>query len=498
MRFKVGMLALALTGMLGASVHSVQAEDLLDIYNEAYLRDPVVLQAKANRDRAVAAIDEATAALLPQLNLTGSLNYTRINPAGDTSSYNNRAASGGIDLSQAIWRHSSWVNRDIATKTAAQQELVYADALQQLIIRVSTAYFNVLNALDTVTFAKANQAALKRQLDEATRRFHVGLIAETDQLEAQAAYDLATAQVITAENNLINSYEEIRKLIGRQVTELNALDEGRFSPMPVVRSISQVVAEAEQNNLNLQANIISRDIAKDQITLAQTGHEPTLDLVGSLQMANNNYSVDSPSLQDGTSNNASVGVALNFPLFSGGAVSSQVEQAQHNYVAASEALELVHRTMISDANNNYNNVQAAISSVIAYQQTERSAQSALEATQAGYEVGTRTISDVLDATQQLYSAKQSLSAARFNYILSRLQLLYTQGTLSLDEIEAVNRGLKRTATSAPTISHANGQGAFTPAANSSSANSTNGNTNGTNNAAGNDGADGNNGANSNN
>ncbi len=457
MRFKVGMLALALTVFLSTGVHSVQAEDLLEIYNEAYQRDPVVLQAKANRDRAVAAIDEATAALLPQLNLVGGLNYSRTNPAGDASSYNTTTASGGLDLSQAIWRHSSWVNRDIATKTAAQQELIYADALQQLIIRVSNAYFSVLNAVDAVTFAKANQAALKRQLDEATRRFHVGLIAETDQLEAQAAYDLASAQVITAENTLINSYEEIRKLIGRQVVDLNALDENRFSPVPVTKTIAQIIAAAEKNNLSLQSSIVSRDIAKDQITLAQTGHEPTIDLTGSVSVANNDYSIDSVSLADGSSNQAAIGLSLNMPLYSGGAVMSQVEQAQHNYVAASEALEYAHRTMVSDANNNYNNVQAAISSVIAYQQTEKSAQSALEATQAGYEVGTRTISDVLTATQQLYSAKQSLSAARFNYIMSRLQLLYTQGDLTLNDIEAVNRGLKKTASAAPTISHANGQ-----------------------------------------
>lgn len=451
MRFKYGMLALALTSILGTGISSVQAEDLLDIYNEAYQRDPVVLQAKANRDRAVAAIDEATAALLPQLNLTGGVSYTHTNPAGDSTSYNTRSAKGGIDLSQAIWRHSSWINRDIATKSAAQQELVYSDALQQLILRCSQAYFSVLNALDTVTFAKANQTALKRQLDEATRRFHVGLIAETDQLEAQAAYDLATAQVITAENTLINSYEEIRKLIGRQVTELNPLDETRFSPMPVLQSISQIVKKSEENNLSLQASMISRDIAKDQITLAQTGHEPTLDLVGSAAISNNNYSVDGPQFTDGSSNQASVGINLNIPLFSGGAVSSRVTQAEHSYVAASEALEYAHRTMVSDANNNYNNVQAAISSVNAYLQTEKSAQSALEATQAGYEVGTRTISDVLNATQQLYSAKQSLSAARFNYIMSRLQLLYTQGTLNFDDIEAINKGLKRTATSVSSV-----------------------------------------------
>ena len=343
MRLKVGMLALAVAGLMSTSFSTVQAEDLLDIYNEAYQRDPVVLQAKANRDKAVAAIDEATAALLPQINLTAGLSASRINPAGNGSSYNSSTAKGSVDLSQAIWRHSSWVNRDIATKAAAQQELVYADAMQQLILRVSQAYFSVLNAVDSVTFAKANQAALKIQLDEATRRFHVGLIAETDQLEAQAAYDLASAQVINAENILINSYEEIRKLIGRQVTSLNALDAKRFTPFPVTRTISQIVNSAEQNNLSLQASIVSRDIAKDQILLAQTGHEPTINLVGSVGVANNKYSIDTMSTQEGTSNQSTIGVNFNMPLYSGGAVSSQVQQAEHAYVAASEALELAHR-----------------------------------------------------------------------------------------------------------------------------------------------------------
>ena len=442
MRFKVGMLAMALAGVLSTS--GAQAEDLLDIYNEAYQKDPVVLQAKAERDRAVAAIDEATAALLPQLSATGSYTYKRTDPAGNNSqSYNTSTTSGSIDLSQAIWRHSSWVNRDISTKNAARQELIYANAQQQLILRVSTAYFSVLNAVDTVKFAKANQAALKRQLDEATRRFHVGLIAETDQLEAQAAYDQATAEVISAENVLINSYEEIRKLIGRQVTNLNELDATRFSPMPVTKTINQIIAEAEKNNLGLQASIVSRDIAKDTVKLAMTGHEPTLDLKGSVGIVDNDYSIEGAGFTDGKTNNAQVGVALNIPIFSGGAVSSQVSQAEHSYVAASEALELAHRTIISDANNNYNNVQAAISSVRAYMQTEKSAQSALDATQAGYDVGTRTISDVLTATQKLYSAKKSLSAARFNFIMSRLQLLYTQGELTMSDLQQVNTGLKR-------------------------------------------------------
>lgn len=438
MRFKVGVLSLALCGLLGMNA---QAADLLDIYKEAVLRDPVVLQAKASRDQIFAAVDEATAPLLPQLNLAASVMATRTNPPVADSN-TNRSGSIELQLSQAVWRHSSWINQSIATKNAAKADVDYADALQNLILRVSQAYFNVLSARDTLTFAKANQAALKRQLDEATRRFHVGLIAETDQLESQAAYDLASAQVITAENNLVNSYEEIRKLIGRSETNLEVLDESRFSPLPVTKSIDQIVKDAEQNNLSLQASVISRDIAKDQITLAKTGHEPTVDLVGSVGTTHNNYSTQTASQIDGSTDTATIGLQFNLPIYSGGAVSSRVQQAEQGYIMASEEAEYQYRTVVTNANNNYNNVQAAISSVRAYKQTETSAQSALAATQAGYDVGTRTISDVLLATQNLYSAKQSLSAARFNYIMSRLQLLYVQGNLTLLDIEQVNNGLK--------------------------------------------------------
>lgn len=438
MRFKVGVLSIALGSLLSMNA---QAADLIDIYKEAALRDPIVLQAKAARDQTFAAVDEATAALLPQISLAAAVMATHTNPPMGSSN-TNRSSSLELNLSQAIWRHSSWINQTIATKNATKADVDYADALQNLILRVSQAYFNVLSAHDSLTFAQANQAALKRQLDEATRRFHVGLIAETDQLEAQAAYDLASAQVITAENNLVNSYEEIRKLIGRSETNLEVLDESRFSPLPVTKSIDQIVKEAERNNLSLQSSIISRDIAKDQISLAKTGHEPTVDLIGSVGANHNNYSTETASQIDGTTDTASIGVQFNLPIYSGGAVMSQVSQAEQGYIMASEAAEYEYRTVVTNANNNYNNVQAAISSVRAYKQTETSAQSALAATQAGYDVGTRTISDVLDATQNLYSAKESLSAARFNYIMSRLQLLYVQGDLTVQDIEQVNNGLK--------------------------------------------------------
>lgn len=425
---------------------SVTAEDLMDIYKEAYLRDPIILEAKAQRDTAFEKISEATAALLPQINVIGSVNQTKTSVNKLTNErQDNKQATGSINLSQALWRHGAWKQRSIAEKNAAMQDLIYNDALQALIIRVSNAYFGVLNAYDTLKYAKANQEALDRQLQEATRRFQVGLIAETDMLEARAAYDLATTQVIKAENNLVNSYSEIRKLTGRDVRDLAKLNSDKFAPAMINNTFDYILKNAEDNNLMLQASSIARDIAKEQITLARTGHEPTLDLTGSLSTSYTDFDTEiaGTAQQDGNSHQGTVGVTMKLPIFSGGATTSQVKQAEHQYVVASEKLEMAHRNVIANINNGFNNVNASVSSVKAYEQSTKSAQSALRATISGYEVGTRTITDVLSATQNLYNAMQMLSAARHNYIITRLNLLYTQGELTINHLEAVNKGLKK-------------------------------------------------------
>ncbi len=445
MNFKVSLVSLALLSSLSLSTY---AEDLLDIYKEALQRDTQVSQAKAEAQAAHAGLSEATAALLPQIDVVGNLTKTRTNVI---DAYNargsNKQATGAINLSQTLWRHSSWANRSIAEKTATLKDLAYADAQQNLIVRVSNAYFNVLNAADTLKFQKANNAALKRQLSEANRRFNVGLIAQTDKLEAQAAYDLSNAAVIAAENELINSKSEIRMLIGREidVNKLAKIDESKFAATSVSNDLIKITKKAEENNLALQQAVISRDIAKDNITLARSGHEPTLDFNARAQTGYTEY--DTQVTQDGfVDNNSwahSVGLTLNIPIFHGGATSAAVDKAQANYIYAQEGLEKAHRTLLTNVSNSYNNVNAAISSVTAYNNYKVSADSALSATKAGYEVGTRTMTDVLNATQNLYDAMQKSAQARYTYILSRLSLLYAQGDLKVEHIDQINQGLKK-------------------------------------------------------
>ena len=454
MNFKVSLVSLALLSSLSLSTY---AEDLLDIYKEALQRDTQVSQAKAEAQAAHAGLSEATAALLPQIDVVGNLTKTRTNVI---DAYNargsNKQATGAINLSQTLWRHSSWANRSIAEKTATLKDLAYADAQQNLIVRVSNAYFNVLNAADTLKFQKANNAALKRQLSEANRRFNVGLIAQTDKLEAQAAYDLSNAAVIAAENELkkliteIDGYyskSEIRMLIGREidVNKLAKIDESKFAASSVSNDLIKITKKAEENNLALQQAVISRDIAKDNITLARSGHEPTLDFNARAQTGYTEYDtqVAQAGFVDNNSWAHSVGLTLNIPIFHGGATSAAVDKAQANYIYAQEGLEKAHRTLLTNVSNSYNNVNAAISSVTAYNNYKVSADSALSATKAGYEVGTRTMTDVLNATQNLYDAMQKSAQARYTYILSRLSLLYAQGDLKVEHIDQINQGLKK-------------------------------------------------------
>ncbi len=417
---------------------SAYADNLLDIYHLAQTKDSVILQAKAERDRAYEAVNEVDAANLPQINLSGDAHYVKTNKNDLGTAF---VAGGTLSLSQVIWKHSNFINSSIAEKTATAQGLIYNDTEQNLILRTSIAYFGVLEAGDVLKFAKANQEALLRQLTEAKQRFKVGLIANTDVQEAQAAYDKSCADVIIAENNLANSYENLRQITGMEHKNLAELDISKFSTPGVKKEPSYWLKLAEENNIALQAKMVDKEIAKERISLAQTGYEPTLGLYGNLATEHTDYKENTIGKEDGTINSGTIGIEFNMPLYSGGATNSAVKQARLAYIAASESLELTHRQVKTNLYNQYNNINAAIGTVKAYKQNVVSAESALEATEAGYQVGTRTIVDVLDATQRLYNAKSSLASARYNYIMNWLQLRYTTGLLSEEDVTKVNSGL---------------------------------------------------------
>ncbi len=415
-----------------------QAESLLEIYHQAQDKDPQLQQAIAERNTAFEKINETDAAKLPQISLSASAGYLKSNR---NDAYTSQSAGTGISLSQAIFRQSLWLNSDITNKQALASDVALNLQKQTLIYDTAQAYFSVLAAQDALEYATANEKALQRQLDETQQRFDVGMTAITDVQEAKAAHDLAVANTIIAQNTLANSFESLRQLTGTEHRFLDVLNTARFSTAPLTLSSEQWLELAKNQNLSLNQVRISKDIAKQSIDLAKTGHLPTLDLKLGATSDYTDYKVNSASKVDGTLNEGTIGLQFTLPLYSGGATSSQVKQAQYSYVAASENLEKTYRSVQADLFKNYNNVFASIGTVKAYQQSVISAESALTATEAGYQVGTRTIVDVLAATSNLYSAKQKLSDARFNYILNTLQLKLTAGTLTEQDLVDINQGL---------------------------------------------------------
>nr|WP_025533338.1 efflux RND transporter outer membrane protein VpoC [Vibrio parahaemolyticus] len=436
------LLPLFISAALGGISSSAWADSLAEIYDLAKQNDPQLLSVAAQRDRAFEAIPSSRSALLPQINLTAGYNLTRGDTEYDSNlisdvSNDSNALTAGVNFSQELYNRASWITLDTAEKSARQADATYAAAQQGLILRVSQAYFEVLRAQDNLVFVRAEKAAVGRQLEQTKQRFEVGLSAITDVHDAQAQYDAVLADEVLAENDLINSYESLREITGQEHKNLNVLDTNRFSATRTNSPAETLIDEAKTKNLSLLSARISQDIARDNISLASSGHLPTLSLDGGY-----NYGDTSNSARDNTTDNFNIGVNLAVPLYTGGNVTSQTKQAEFAYVAASEDLEAQYRSVVKDVRAQNNNINASIGALKAYEQSVVSARSALEATEAGFDVGTRTIVDVLDATRRLYDANKNLSDARYNYILSVLQLRQAVGTLSEQDILDVDAGLK--------------------------------------------------------
>ncbi|MFV8460192.1 outer membrane channel protein TolC [Vibrio campbellii] len=434
------LLPLFISAAIGSLSSSAFADTLAEVYDQAKQNDPQLLRSAAQRDAAFEAVTSSRSDLLPQINLTANYDINR----GDrdtsgvgSSSIDNNTWGAAIGFSQELYQRSSWITLDTAEKTARQADSAYAAEQQALILRTATAYFDVLRAQDNLEFVRAEKAAVARQLEQTKQRFEVGLSAITDVHDAQAQYDGVLADEVLAENTLTNSYEGLREITGQEHSQLSILDTDRFSASKSSESAAALVEQAEQKNLSLLAARISQDVAKDNISLASSGHLPSLTLDGSYALAD-----QSNSSQDYDQDNLNIGLNLVVPLYTGGNTTSLTKQAEYNYVAASEDLEATYRSVVKDVRAFNNNISASIGALRAYEQSVVSAQSALEATEAGFDVGTRTIVDVLDSTRRLYDANKNLSDARYNYILSVLQLRQAVGTLSEQDIVDVNAGLK--------------------------------------------------------
>jgi outer membrane protein len=412
----------------------VQSEGLVQIYDLAFEHDPQLKVARAQLDSTREARPQAMAQLLPTLSASGKLNRTHNNTSAGDDTYDRSEL--GLNLSQPIYRRDYWIELEQADRQIAQAEAEYAAAEQELMVRVSQAYFDVLTAQDTLEFARAEKAAIGRQLDQATQRFEVGLIAITAVHEAQAAFDLARADEIQAENGVDNAWEALHEIIGANADQLSPLVSNPPLNPPEPMDMAQWSETALQQNLSLIALRNATEVARQNIELQDSGHYASLDLVGSHTVARTAAS----GVAD--SDNSSIGIQLSVPLYSGGGVTSRTRQAQFDYRAAQEELDRQNRAVNRQVRDAYRGVVSSISRVKALEASTVSAQSALEATEAGFEVGTRTMVDVLDEQRNLYRARRDYSRVRYDYIMNGLRLKLAAGSIEREDLATVTGWLK--------------------------------------------------------
>lgn len=442
------LLSLLIGLSLGGFSAMSQAENLLQVYQQARTTNPDLRSSAATRDAAFEKINEARSPLLPQLGLGADYTYTS-GYRGSSDGVNNNVKSASLQLTQTLFDMTKWRALTLQEKQAGIEDVTYQTSQQTLILDTATAYFNVLSALDSLSYINAQKQAIYRQLDQTTQRFNVGLVAITDVQNARAEYDSVLASEVSARNTLDNALESLRQVTGNFYPQLAGLNIERFNTQKPL-AINDLLKEAESHNLSLLSARLSQDLAREQIRYAQDGHLPTLDLTASTGVSDTRYSGSkSSSMSDTDAGQHQVGVSFSLPLYSGGATSSQVKQAQHSYVSASEQLESAHRSVIQTVRSSYNNITASISSINAYKQAVISAQSSLDAMEAGYQVGTRTIVDVLDATTTLYNAKQELSSARYNYLINQLNIKSALGTLNESDLQTLNASLGQPVSTAP-------------------------------------------------
>lgn len=421
---------------------SVKADTLTEIYDLAKQNDPQLLKASAQRDSAFEAINSTRSALLPQIDLTAGYAYQD----SDRHTTDGSTTDLSLGLSQSIYDRSSWIALTISEKSAREADARYASTQQQVIYNVAEAYFNVLRAEDDLRFIQAEKQAVAKQLMQTEQRFDVGIAPITDVQDARAQYDSVLAQEIQAKNNVENEYEELRAITGQQASNLAVLDTARFSTSLPSKNADQLVAQATNENLDLLANRIQKDVAKEQISLAQSGHLPTISLTSNYGYTKNYNEPNDPvtgAQMDDDENLFNLGISIDLPVYSGGRITSEAKQAEYQFVSASQDLESTFREVQKDVRAINNNIRSSIGSIQAYKQSVISAESALTATQEGFNVGTRTIVDVLESTQNVYQANKNLSDARYQYILSQVQLKQAIGTLSEQDIVDINAGLKK-------------------------------------------------------
>ena len=456
---------ITVAGLLGLAQPGSAQEDLLNIYQRALQNDPVIREAEAIYLATLESRPQARSSLLPQLSLNASAttadstdntpttNFQTGQPtfAVISSQTERDSTSLSLNLDQIIFDKSRFVAFRQAGKQVLRADTDYELAKQDLLIRVAETYFDVLAADDTLAAEQAAREAIGRQLEQAQRRFEVGLIAITDVQESQAAYDFSIATEISAQRFLATAREFLREIIGEYIADLAspATQIPLLSPEPA--NVEDWVRASFEQNLELTSSRITAEIALDDIAIQRGSRLPVLRLSGSYSESEadtirSTFFVDPAfnTVNPSTSAPEGYNLSLNFsvPIFTGGFNSSRIRQAVYQHRAALETLERIARQTERQTRDAYLGVISEISRVRALRQAVQSSETALRATEAGFQVGTRTTVDVLVSQNTLTRARTNFARSRYDYILNVLRLQYATGSLSVENLSEVNDWLQ--------------------------------------------------------
>ena len=449
MRLKLLTLAVALA-VISLPSHG---EDLLDSYRQARANDPVLAQADAQNLAVGESVPQARAVLLPQINASlgltqstgGSNQALSQDGLGGTSSIGHiRTRTLDGQLNQVVLDLSKIANLQAAHSNAHAGDQTYQAAEQDLYVRVATAYFTILTDEDALTFAKANEDAFKKQYDQADAQYKAGIAAITGSYQAKAAYEAAKAQTFTAQNTLSDAREALTQITGKPTGDLKKLRDQLPLDPPVPADPNEWVQVALKNNPTVLSQQFSVEAAEHDVNAARAGHLPTINASlsrgeSTSWLENGSYAApgSAAAAANGRLGNT-IGVTLSVPIFSGGATQSLVRQSIDQRDVAQDSLESQRRLVTRTTLNYYRSIIADIEEVQSGKAAVESGQKALDATRAGFNVGTETIIDVLNAIQTLTSAENTYSQARHQLVLDKLNLKFSVGTVEYKDLEAAN------------------------------------------------------------
>jgi len=429
-------------------VPSTVKTDLVSVYQEAVDNNADLAAARADYGARREVVPQARAGLLPNLSADAEMLNTRTKLDEPSITSNRSGNSWSATLAQPIFRADRWFQLQAAEAVNEQAALELSATEQNLILQTAQSYFAVLRAQDNLAATKAEEAAFKRQLDQSNERFDVGLSDKTDVLQSQASYDTARANRIIAERQVQDAFEALVTLTNREYTSIQGVVHTLPVQVPTPNDAKAWVETAGRQNLNLLATNYAVSAAEETLRQRKAGHAPTLDAVAKYQKGDNDsLGFTNPAPQQnvrygGDVEQTSVGLQLNIPIYSGGLTSSQVREAYQRLSQSEQQRESLRRQVVENTRNLHRAVNTDVEQVQARKQSIISNQSALEATEIGYQVGTRNIVDVLDAQRQLYTSVRDYNNSRYDYILDNLSLKQAAGTLSPQDLQDLKRYLK--------------------------------------------------------